>query len=225
MKAAHRLGWLVVMAGAGCLSACGATDVAPNGVIPERDGDRPDAGAEANDSPADHAVSSTGHDGPTDGDAPDWQSCSGPGDCVLVSRGCCRGFPLPEDFEAVRRDSAQNWYQMVCPNPSAANCDAAYVIDDKLLAFCVDRRCKMIVAAEDPISACSTDADFTAVASECRFCSFPTAIRADQVATYAAQTCPEADAASVVCPIAPESEGGYPFRVVCGADQHCKTSP
>jgi hypothetical protein len=156
----------------------------------------------------------------------DFDSCSAPGDCVIASRSCCSGFPLPADFAAIRRDKREAWRQTVCPSANYT-CDASLIINDKLLAYCVEGKCKEIFVPEDPISACSRDEDCVSVSSSCNNVTCggpfpPFVFRADQVETFTAQTCPGLDARSVMCPAADRDAGAPRGNAVCGATGHCE---
>jgi hypothetical protein len=171
------------------------------------------------------AESPNDHDSGELGDAGDFESCSAPGDCVIAANDCCGGFPVPTSYSAIRRDRAQAWRQRVCPTTNYT-CDASLIINDKLLAFCVEGKCKEIVIPEDSISACSTNDDCTTVSSSCaqRWCGDPTppfVVRADSVATLVQQTCPGAQVQSVQCPPG-DADASIREAAVCGANGHCQ---
>jgi hypothetical protein len=162
-------------------------------------------------------------------EAVDWLSCSGPGDCILAQRGCCGWFFTLDGYAAIRRESRDAFGQAECSSTALATalasgraCDGSITVNDGLAAFCIAGRCKAIVVPQDPISACSTDADCELVTSSCQpGCPYPTgelAIRVDQFATYAQQVCPGSDPQSLHC--APQ-DAGLSVRGKCGADGHC----
>jgi hypothetical protein len=180
-----------------------------------------DANADAGDGSADNAMT----DGDSDGG--DFDTCSAPGDCVIAANDCCGGFPVPYLYSAIRRDRADAWRQRVCPSTMVYSCDASFVINDKLLAYCIEGKCKEINVPEDPVSACSSNDDCAAASSMCETtvgmaCFHGFAVRADQVAVVVQQNCPGADAAALQCPVADAgSDAGSP-RLVCGTNGHCE---
>ena len=159
-----------------------------------------------------------------------WDSCNAPGDCVIVPRSCCSGFYVPGNYAAIHRAKMAAWKQNECPNPTAYSCDAALITNHRLLAFCLAGRCEQIVVPEDPISACSTADECVVVAEKadtplrCGSVVSPSfAIRADQLATYAAQVCPTCTPADLVCPSLGDGgarDSGLP-EVRCAAG-HCR---
>jgi hypothetical protein len=202
-------------------------DAGPSSTLPEAtpdaDGDETSLQPEVmTDAPANDA------DAPSETDASDWQSCSGPGDCLLAARGCCGGFYTPETYAAIGRDKLQAWNKAVCPNPGVSSCDASLIANDRLFAFCIAGRCQEIVVPTDPISACTGNLDCVSVSGRCDGeCTFPLsspfAIRVDQFSTYLAQVCPGVDAASLrlACE-GPDAGPEAGIRTTCGADGHCK---
>jgi hypothetical protein len=183
----------------------------------------PEAGSDVGSVTPSSVVSEAAPDSISDADANDFYACSQPGDCTLVPFGCCWGYAVPEWYTAITAAKATAWAQAWCPQPAAVGCDASIVPFGGLAAFCIEGRCREIVLAKDPISACEKDGDCVAVPDRCREatqCEWLGAdvLRADHLATYAAQTCPD-KALPAPCTSSDLDAGVFVAR--CGADKHC----
>lgn len=93
-------------------------------------------------------------------DAPDYTSCAAPGDCTLVTPGCCQecGSPPLSSFASVRRDSTNAFHDAVCPVPTPCP-KCASMTDPNYTAVCRGSRCLGVDLRTDVDSKCATDAD------------------------------------------------------------------
>ncbi len=140
------------------------------------------------------AVADGGADATPDAPEPSLVTCTGPGQCALVSVTCCGTCSVPTlaDYTAVHRDQTAKHYARVC-GPEPFGCPPCVPIenDDSLQAWCrfstssggggrPAGTCTAVDVREEPVSACETDADCVLRHSPC--CEPCEATRDDLVA-------------------------------------------
>ena len=95
------------------------------------------------------------------GPAPsEYNACSGPGQCVLVSNSCCGtcGTVTLADQAAINITQGAAFLETVCPEPTP--CPAcASMANPNLFAICEQGTCRGADVRTEPESACTTNAD------------------------------------------------------------------
>lgn len=164
-----------------------------------------------------------GATGPEAGEIPDWAVCDGPGQCVVMTRGCCPpcGVPSLADVAGVHEARQAAFRAVTCtdPDPSCPECPTRD--EPNLVAFCVGGRCAPIDLRTSELSACAVDGDCVLRYPECceRCIADPhhlVAIAAERLGDYRNQVCRPGQP----CPAClPQYPVGY--VAVCGAEGHC----
>ena len=91
-----------------------------------------------------------------------YDSCDGPGQCVITHGGCCAGCGMPEAETVVAVNAAQieGYRESVCPEGGA--CPAcATQLNPNLFAYCDAGHCRAADVRTHAVSACATSADCT----------------------------------------------------------------
>lgn len=87
-------------------------------------------------------------------------ACTGPGQCILVSTGCCPGCGIAQlgSMTAINADHQEEYYQDLCPEPVACPaCESAP--NPNLFAYCEAGHCVAADVTTHAVSACVTDSD------------------------------------------------------------------
>ncbi|MFO0762234.1 MAG: hypothetical protein U0359_37690 [Byssovorax sp.] len=155
--------------------------------------------------------------------APDWQSCTGPGQCTLAGNACCSpcGGPELADLDGVNREKLDVHFKAVCPDPVPCP-KCAIFLEPNFAAFCVSDACKALDVRTSAVSACEADADcqlrYTGCCEACG--GTPEgliALNKASLSTYAQQVCAPDQDCPACAPIYPAE-----YSAVCNASKHCE---
>jgi hypothetical protein len=104
--------------------------------------------------------SGAGGVGGSGGSTSGYAACDGPGQCVLVTNGCCESCG-PEDLStkaAVNVAQIEAFRASVCPSPQPCPMCASQP-NPNLFAYCDQGTCRAADVREHPVSACTADSD------------------------------------------------------------------
>ncbi|MFT3775746.1 MAG: hypothetical protein QM820_61145 [Minicystis sp.] len=107
-------------------------------------------------------VSNTGGAGGSGVEPIGFADCSGPGQCVLVTNGCCDtcGEPTLGVLVPINGALATQFHTAVCPSqPPCPKC--ATQNNPNLFAYCEEGHCRGNDVRVDPVSDCTADDDCT----------------------------------------------------------------
>lgn len=161
-------------------------------------------------------------------DAPRFDACDGPAQCILAINGCCGkcGAPALSDWDAINKTQGDAHRAAVCTDPAPACPKCATILDPNQIAFCRASRCKAIDVRLDAISECATDSDCRLRAGNgcCEACAVAEtsqliALSKSKGGELEAQVC---DPAAGACPPCVPT---YPAGVTAICDpttRHCK---
>lgn len=232
----RRLRWMVAMlamVALGAWSACGGDEDDGGGFEVDTGydaGDASDSGGAADSGGTSDTGSGTDTGSNTDtGSTSDtgsaaWASCSANSDCVLRANSCCGvcGQPTLGDVDAVNAQQTEAHFDAVCPEPEPCpECPEAP--NPWLVASCQFGTCAAFDMAQEPATACQTDADCKIRTTDCCECGGDSsrggiiAINAAREGMFADLVCDNGQICGACQPIYPDEASA-----VCGTSGHCE---
>lgn len=132
---------LLVIAAALAAPACGGTVVGTGGG-------------------AGNGTTSTGTGTTTTGTVTAFDACTGPGQCLLVDKGCCSscGTESLDSKVPINAASSEAYFQSICPEPVPCPACASQP-NPNLFAYCEAGQCVAADVTTNFVSACVSDAD------------------------------------------------------------------